>query len=551
MNVKLKMCSLAISSLFAALLVSGCNATSAVSPSEPSMAIATEFHNTANAGIRIATWNVEHLAYPIDQGCRPRTQQEFNALKLYASELQADVVALQEVASKEAVQQLFPSDDWQVVMSNRPDSEAYVCRESGRPSSQQKVAFAVRKSLEIKSVEQLSELALDSRGLRFGLSVQIQLDQEILSLLNVHLKSGCFVDDYQKSDSSSCATFAKQAPILDSWIEQKEQQRSPYVVLGDFNHRLSAPYNRLTRAITTNQDGKAASLQLLTQNLIGCHPRYPAPIDHIAAGALPNSLIAQNVFIHRFNNMQESEMLSDHCAVSVELKPRHFPLTSAVKWQTESKEYSLISQAIYRDASKAIAKPKTTNKPWVVVMDVDETVLDNSAYQVWLDETGGKYTSQSWNDWVQAGQAGLVPGVKKFMETVTEHGGKFALVTNRDKRFDGFTWRNMLALDLPISEQNTCLMGRSDADKAAVKDARYTNDKDLRREQVTTGRASCYSASHAKLPSWQVPHTIIMQIGDNIEDIDHVLQESAVSSKILERWGKDVFILPNPMYGSW
>jgi len=549
----MKMWFKALLSVFAAAVVSACNMSSQIPASQSAVsnnANVAIFESQAENSIRVATWNVEHLAYPIDKGCKPRTQSELQALKEYARNLDADVVALQEVASKQAVELLFPATDWQLVMSSRANSEAYVCRENGFASTQQKVAFAVRKPLEVTAVEQLSELALERPGLRFGLAIQVQANNEILSILNVHLKSGCFVDDFQRSDSSACSTFGKQVPILDAWIENKEQQHMPYVVLGDFNHRLSAPYNRLTRTLNTRQDGTKASLSIATQNLIGCHPRYPAPIDHIAVGKLPGSLSPQNVHVHTFTDMSESAMLSDHCAVSLDLTHKTYPLSTAVAWQTKSQEYALISQAIYQDASTAITQQKPS-KPWAVVMDVDETVLDNSGYQVWLDQTGSKYSEASWNEWVKSGNAGLVPGVKGFIETVFKHGGKIVLITNRNKQLDGFTWRNLQALNLPISEQTTCLLGRSDADKAAMKKPAYVNDKDLRREQVQKGSADCYSASHAKNSIWRTPYIISMQVGDNIEDIDHVLQESANASELLERWGKDIFILPNPMYGSW
>lgn len=287
-------------------------------------------HATAQAEVKrsklkIATWNVEHLAYPIDQGCKPRNLTELQALQSYAAKLEADVVALQEVASREAVHLLFPEQEWQVIMSSRPDSSSYECRGNGFASTQQKVAFAIRKSLNVQSVEQNSDFGLDSPGLRYGLVVNIQNEDVNLEILNLHLKSGCFVDDFLRSDSTSCQTFAEQAPILDSWIEEREANQVPYMVLGDFNHRISAPYNRLTRTLRNNQNGSVSTLNIATRDLIGCHPRYPAPIDHILVGALPSTLKTNNVSVHFFDDMSEEEMLSDHCAISVELT-NHQPL---------------------------------------------------------------------------------------------------------------------------------------------------------------------------------------------------------------------------------
>lgn len=68
------------------------------------------------AELQVVTWNVEHLAYPIDTGCKPRTPEEITQLQAYANSLNADIVALQEVDSLEAVSLLFPSEQWQIVM---------------------------------------------------------------------------------------------------------------------------------------------------------------------------------------------------------------------------------------------------------------------------------------------------------------------------------------------------------------------------------------------------------------------------------------------------
>ena len=171
----------------------------------------------------VSSWNVEHLAYPIDLGCRPRTQGELNELKAYADALEVDVIGLQEVASAQAVELLFPSKDWTVIMSERPDTEGYTCRDNGNNSTQQKVAFAVRKGLTVESVEQLDDFGLDNPGLRYGLSIDVSISPDLpsVSILNLHLKSGCFVDNHVRADSDSCQTFSKQVPVLDACIDSK------------------------------------------------------------------------------------------------------------------------------------------------------------------------------------------------------------------------------------------------------------------------------------------------------------------------------------------
>lgn len=270
--------------------------------------------------LTVATWNVEHLAYPIDTGCKPRTESDINAMREYVNNVDADVFALQEVASEQAVRLLFPSDTWQVLMSPRPDSETYECRGSGRESTQQKIAYAVKNGININSVRGLSELGLNNPGLRYGLELTIQSELGAIKLLNVHMKSGCFVDNYSRSDRESCQTFAQQAPILDAWVETQESEGIQYVLLGDFNHRLSAPYNHLTRQLMTNSDGSESTLYNTTGQLIGCHPYYPAPIDLVFVGGMSDNKYDYTYQAHTFNNMAPKAMLSDHCAVSLQIE---------------------------------------------------------------------------------------------------------------------------------------------------------------------------------------------------------------------------------------
>jgi len=521
-----------------AVALSGCDSPSNETPLEiqaPNMAI--------------ATWNLEHLAYPADQGCKPRSQSEIAELKDYAASLNADVIALQEVASKEAVAQLFPSSEWQIIMSERADSESYDCRKSGFKSTQQKVAFAVRKALSVSDVQSHAELALNNPGLRHGLEISVTSEFGELTLLNVHMKSGCFVDNYARADKDACATLAQQAPILDNWIEEHEKSDTPYIVLGDFNHRLSASYNQLTRDLTTNSDGSTSSLEVTTKDMIGCHLYYPAPIDHILLGKLSNTQSYSAPKAHNFADMNPDAMLSDHCAVSLTIEQQLVEISPSVKWHTTSKEYQLLARSIYQDAANTI-KASNYTTPWAVRMEVDETVVDNSGYQLSREKIGESYSRESWNEWVKQGQATLVPGAQAFIDTVIQAGGKVFLVTNRERALDEYTWQNLLDQGLEVSVENTCLAGRNQADKDAINGVDFINDKDLRRHQISTGELSCHMANAQRSVNFG-PHKLVMQVGDNIKDYSQQTQQDADVDSLLKPIGTEFILIPNSMYGSW
>ncbi|PAJ75303.1 hypothetical protein CJF42_05955 [Pseudoalteromonas sp. NBT06-2] len=271
------------------------------------------------APLTIATWNIEHLAYPSDTGCKPRNQEDIEKLRTYAKNLDASIIALQEVASKEALKSIFPENNWQLIMSDREDSPIYECRESRFQSTQQKVAFAVRKSIPVVDIKHNNQFNLDIPGLRNGLAITVNTPLGNTEILNVHLKSGCFVNDYAKSGKKACQVLEKQAPILDSWLEQRERIDSPYIILGDFNHRLSTPDNHFFQVLNNNSNKKEPSLHLATENLKGCHPRYPEPIDHIVIGGTNTDISKKSASVHSYINMNEDEMLSDHCAISISL----------------------------------------------------------------------------------------------------------------------------------------------------------------------------------------------------------------------------------------
>ncbi|MEG3765417.1 endonuclease/exonuclease/phosphatase family protein [Alteromonas sp. 14N.309.X.WAT.G.H12] len=267
--------------------------------------------------LKVATWNTEHLASPALSGCKPRQPSELEAMKRYAKSLDADIIALQEVASKAAVAAIFPEPTWQIILSARPDSPAYECRGSGYTSTQQKVAFVVKNALPISHIETFKALALNMPGLRYGLAITVDEVSGPITLLNVHLKSGCFVDDYQSSDERSCQIYGRQASVLEDWVAQQQAAHHKFVIMGDFNHRLSLPQNRFRHALLST----TPSPILATDNMTGCHPRYPVPIDHIILGGISASSILSPVQVHPYADMHEAAMLSDHCAVSLAIMP--------------------------------------------------------------------------------------------------------------------------------------------------------------------------------------------------------------------------------------
>ncbi len=112
--------------------------------------------------LKVATWNIEHLAEKDGEGCRPRTEAHYVLLRRHADALNADVIAFQEVQSEAAARRIFDPAKYDIALSSRPSSgTGGGCR--GKPGlniQNQSVGFAVRKGVAWRRNEDLSALAL-------------------------------------------------------------------------------------------------------------------------------------------------------------------------------------------------------------------------------------------------------------------------------------------------------------------------------------------------------------------------------------------------------
>jgi endonuclease/exonuclease/phosphatase family metal-dependent hydrolase len=288
--------------------------------------------------LQIVSWNIEHLAQSNNHGCKPRTESDYHQLKQFAQSLNADIVALQEVESISAVHRIFSAREWNVELSNRANSKAYECRKSKKSkkkqskgtqnsskaqwSTQQKVAILIRKGIKYKRLSDVNGLELDIEGLRTGVQIEIDHGKKKFDLLALHLKSGCFVDNYARSRKEACHILARQAVVLDAWVESQTKNNKEFVLLGDFNHRISAPYNTLWRDL--NYSGsRSIALYNNMQEQLNCHPYYPAPIDHILISKqLSQTVVANSELVYYYphkDKMKKRDMLSDHCPIAVTL----------------------------------------------------------------------------------------------------------------------------------------------------------------------------------------------------------------------------------------
>lgn len=268
--------------------------------------------HAASAPLRIVSWNLEHLAEADGSGCRPRTEADYAALRQIVARLNADIIAFQEVESQAAAARVFDLNLYTIAIEERPGSESRpLCRgETGLYLNRQAVGFAIRRGLELERHADLIDLQLGDPDLRSGVDLEVgHVGGPRLRLLAVHLKSGCAAG--QSNDA--CALLARQAPVLENWIDARASAGETFIVLGDFNRRLAMPGDPIWADL---DDGDPADLALASSGApASCDPRYPAFIDHIVtrAGVVQAGSFREWPF--------DGERLSDHCPISVSVTP--------------------------------------------------------------------------------------------------------------------------------------------------------------------------------------------------------------------------------------
>jgi len=219
---------------------------------------------------------------------------------------------------------------------------------------------------------------------------------------------------------------------------------------------------------------------------------------------------------------------------------------NATLWMQQAVEYKAATDGVYTLASirlaEALADPAWTAVPDVqsgdfsdlppaIILDADETVLDNSAYQAGLIKTGDVYSSESWNAFANAAVSSAVPGAVAFTRAAAASGVKVFYVTNRDAVTEEGTAKNLAALGFPMGGNVDTLMTRGEQPD-------WTSRKGTRRAAIAKD------------------YRVLLLLGDNLGDFTDDYSGSpeerrAVYEAHSAHWGRDWLMLPNPAYGSW
>lgn len=256
--------------------------------------------------LTLASWNLEWLAAENGHGPVARDDAAFTRLGKYATRIDADVIAVQEVEGVAALARVFD-----------PGRYAFYVTGDATP---QRTGFVYDRRLQVYVNPDYT--ALDVGSLRSGADLSVNWNGTRVRLLSVHLKSGCF--DHPLSHDGACTKLKAQVPKLEAWIDARANEHTPFAVLGDFNRRLFAT-NRdpMWRALDDSQPPEA-DLYSPTENQrsqcwSGQHPQY---IDHIVLSRSLHALQVPNSFTQYLYDAADApfrKQLSDHCPIALRL----------------------------------------------------------------------------------------------------------------------------------------------------------------------------------------------------------------------------------------
>jgi acid phosphatase len=220
-------------------------------------------------------------------------------------------------------------------------------------------------------------------------------------------------------------------------------------------------------------------------------------------------------------------------------------LLNAEVWMQTAVEYRATCLTVYALAKlrldEAFADKNWTaydqtgdyqNLPPAVILDLDETAIDNSAYEAGLVVNGTSFTPKTWDEWTKAEQAKAIPGAVEFTKYADSKGVKVFYVSNRNAEQKEATRHNLAALGFPMGGNVDTLLLQKD------------------RPEWTSGSKGARFAYIAK------DYRVLLMFGDQFGDFTDkyntsVAEREKVFEELKAHFGHDWMVLPNPSYGSW
>jgi len=205
-------------------------------------------------------------------------------------------------------------------------------------------------------------------------------------------------------------------------------------------------------------------------------------------------------------------------------------LMMSVLWYQRSAEMRALYYQCYTMAKISLDNKLKSSLPTTknaVVLDVDETVLDNSPYEAMMIEKSVPHSQAAWKQWTKMAVAKATPGVVDFLNYARSKGVEIFFVTNRDYNDRDVTIENMKKEKIPYADTTHLLLSKGSSDK--------------------TPRYNIIAKNYK----------ILLTIGDNLRDYKEIFGNRKINygqnlaDSLKNHFGDDFIMLPNPMYGDW
>lgn len=211
-------------------------------------------------------------------------------------------------------------------------------------------------------------------------------------------------------------------------------------------------------------------------------------------------------------------------------QPVNDHLLMATLWFQRADEYRALCYQAFNLArlrldQELTAKPSGNKKPAVVV-DIDETVLDNSPFEARCIIHGTNYPV-GWSEWVGEASADAIPGAAEFLNYAASRGFEVFYISNRKEKEKAATLQNLMSQRFPMVDTNHLMLRTT------------VTNKEVRRHKVL------------------MTHDIVMLVGDNLNDFASLFEATSadrrrhLTDSLRQEFGRRFIVLPNPMYGDW
>lgn len=230
------------------------------------------------------------------------------------------------------------------------------------------------------------------------------------------------------------------------------------------------------------------------------------------------------------------------CSQNEASKSNKYEVTHWYRNSAEKKaQYHQVFNIALETLALNINQKKLKPKEWGIIMDIDETVLDNSEYEKEIILSCKNYDPESYYTFIEKKRSTATPGADDFTCHVQKLGGQVVLVTNRNGHYDdniqNATVENLISAGICF---DNVVFANGDKDK----------NKNQRFKAVEKGKYDGITAIHS-IQGFKV----LAYFGDNIQDFPNITQKEAIkqdkNAHYWEKFGKEYFSLPNPIYGSW